>query len=118
MTGGDPPAQVIVIHGRQIVMNQRVGVDTLKSTSQRQQWFSAGRQGLGGGQAENRPDPLAPGQKTVAHGLNMIGQRPRIRRQQRFQSLFDFRLPIGEIFFYIHMQILQFTGPISKAIAL
>ncbi|SBO42933.1 protein of unknown function [Cyanobium sp. NIES-981] len=67
--GGAAAAQVVVIHGGQIVMDQRHGVDHLQGHRRWHGPLAVTTGQLTGRQAENRPQPLAPGQQGIAHRL-------------------------------------------------
>ena len=63
-------AEVVVVHRRQVVVDQAVGVDQLDRGGEREDrlarsWSSA----LGGGEREHRPDALAAREQRVAHRL-------------------------------------------------
>jgi len=66
---GAAAAEVVVIHARQVVVNEGVGVDAFDGAGggQSSGLLSAG--GTGGGEAENGAEPFPPGEKAVAHGL-------------------------------------------------
>ena len=83
-------AHRVVVHGRQIVVNQRVGVDQLDRArgGHRQRAVAADR--VGAGQAEHRPQPLAAGREAVAHRVGDDGRAVGRRRQERRERGFDF----------------------------
>ena len=57
--GRHPPPQLVVVHRRQIVVNQGVGVDQLDRRRRRQHVLRVEADRAGGGQRQDRPDPLA-----------------------------------------------------------
>ena len=65
-----PAAQVVVVHRRQVVVDQRVGVDQLKRGRCGKQFFGLVAQALAGRQAQHRPDALAARQQRVPHGFD------------------------------------------------
>ena len=67
--GGSAAAQVVVVHGGEIVMDQRHGVDHLQGNAGGHGQFAVGAGQLAGRQAEDRPQALASRQQGVAHGL-------------------------------------------------
>ena len=73
-------AQLVVVHRRQVVVDQRVGVDELDRRRGRQHLgrVVAGRARRR--QAEHRADPLAAGEQRVAHRLVEARGRRRARR--------------------------------------
>ena len=75
--GGLPPAQIIVIHAGEIIMDQRVGVDEFHGAGTRKDRRGIlGAAGLRGGECQDRAKPLAPGKEAVAHRpMNNRGAR-------------------------------------------
>ena len=69
MTGGPPPPEVVVVHAGQIVVNEGIGVDALQRRAQRKGLPGLPAQRFAEGQGQHGPDPLAPRQQAVAHGL-------------------------------------------------
>ena len=65
---GSTPTEIIVVHARQIVVNEGVGVNAFDGASggNCKGLFSAN--GSSGGEAEDRAKTFAPCEKTVAHG--------------------------------------------------
>ena len=70
VAGGLAAAQVVVVHGRQVVVDERVGVDHLDRRRERQHVLGVAPERLGRGQGQHRPDALAARQQRVAHGLH------------------------------------------------
>lgn len=70
MAGRLPLPEVVVVHGRQIVMDQRVRVDEFDGGSRGQHVFGAATERLGRREREHRTEPLAAGQQRVAHRLD------------------------------------------------
>ena len=96
-----PAAQVIVIHRREVVVDQRVGVNHLERAGRRHGGVARGgcrsahglRDALGAGQYQQRPQPLAAGHQAVAHGVSHLGGHfGRCREKPREGSL-DFLSP-------------------------
>ena len=73
VVGGLAPAQIVVVHAGQVVVDQGVGVDHLQCAGRRAgppaSRRPASRAEL---QRQHRPDPLAAGQQAVAHGLVQV----------------------------------------------
>ena len=67
---GPAPAQIVVVHGRKVVVDQRVCVNQLDRGGQGQHHRGVLADRLGGGQREYRADPLPAGQQRVPHGLH------------------------------------------------
>jgi hypothetical protein len=62
------PAVIIVVHGRQIVMDERVSVDALDRAGQGQGVAPRTAAGFRRRQTEGRPQPFAAGKNGIAHG--------------------------------------------------
>jgi hypothetical protein len=56
-------AQLVVVHGGQVVMNQRIGVDHLDGGCQREDGGGVAPERLGGGERQHRANALAAGQQ-------------------------------------------------------
>ena len=67
VAGGLAPAQVVVVHRRQVVVDQGVGVDQLHRHRRHVGLFQAAAGEPAGGVHQHRADPLAAGQGRVAH---------------------------------------------------
>ena len=67
MTGGLAASQPVVVHRRQVVVDQRVGVDQLDRPRQRQHLLLLGPDRPGGRQREHGTDALPARQQRVAH---------------------------------------------------
>ena len=77
---GRPAAQVVVVHRRQVVVDERVGVHQLEGRRGRAAAARAARRGLGGRERQDRPDALAAGEQRVPHRLDeALGARPSPR---------------------------------------
>src|SRR5439155_1302772 len=59
--------EVVVVHRRQIVMNEGVGVDALDRAGQRKRGGLSPVAGCRGGQAERRTHPFAARKKRITH---------------------------------------------------
>ena len=62
-------AEIVVVHGGQVVVNERIGMDHLHGTSGRHGRREASATGLRGHQHEHRPQAFARGQEAIANGL-------------------------------------------------
>jgi hypothetical protein len=83
------PAHVVVVHRRQVVVDERVRVDELDRGGQRQQLADVLADRTGGREGEDRPDALAARQQAVAHRLDEpVGERVLVKRQA-FELVFD-----------------------------
>ena len=68
-------AQDVVVHARQVVVDERIGVDQLDRAGRAQRRRALAVHGVGGGQHEQRPQPLAAVEDGVAHRLAEAGRR-------------------------------------------
>ena len=68
MHRGLPATQVVIVHGREVIVNQRVGMDQLQRHGRGVQVVIRGAQGAAGRIDQHRPQPLAAHQQGVAHG--------------------------------------------------
>ena len=69
MVGGFSTAEVVVVHAREVVVDERHGVDHLDGAGGGEGGFLVAAYELAGGDAEQGADPLAAGEEGVAHGL-------------------------------------------------
>ena len=94
-------AQHVVVHARQVVVHQRVGVDQLYRSSGTLDLVRLRTGGLSRGECEQRAHPLAATQHRIAHGLMQAERRQARRRQQPFQhglhALLAQAHPVGEV---------------------
>src|SRR5215218_2656542 len=60
---------VVVVERREVVVDEREGVDELERRRGRQGALHVASGRLGGGEAEHRPNPLAAALERIAHGL-------------------------------------------------
>ena len=96
LVGGRPSApQIVIVHGRQVVMHQRIAVDEFEC--------GAGHQGLRARHAEQarrldhqeRAKTLAAAQAAIAHGVEQpLRPRPLAVRQGRGQELVEQRFGV------------------------
>ncbi len=78
-------SEIVIVHARQIIMDEGVRVDALDGTGRRKGLGGFSAAGLGRSEAKNRPHPLAPGQQAVTHGAVDGGWFDRGFRQQPVQ---------------------------------
>ena len=82
-------AKIVVIHGRQVVVQQRVGVNELDSAGRCQGVFEITAEAGAGGADEHGSDAFAAGERRVAHGVGKHLGVLRAHRQVMRQSIFD-----------------------------
>ena len=89
VAGGPAAAQRVVVDRRQVVVDERVGVDELERGGGRQHGGRIGAAASRGRERQDRPDPLAAGEQRVAHRLGeprgAVGRR-RSRASPRYSS--------------------------------
>ena len=79
-------AQLVVVHGREVVVDERVGVDHLDRGRDRQDLLGIAAERLRGRESQHRPDALAAGQQRVAHRLlepRCVVARPEAQTLQK-----------------------------------
>jgi hypothetical protein len=82
VAGGLAAAHVVIVHGRQVVMDQRVDMDHLQRGRDPIQRGRRGRDGLTGRVDEQRAQALAAAERGIAHRRHHF----RDRRLQRIQE--------------------------------
>ena len=88
------PAVVVVVHRRQIVVDQRIGVDHLERARRGHHRRRRGADGLGPRDHEDRPQPLAARQHAVAHRAMHGRRRSVLARQEPLERRVDQRAPV------------------------
>ncbi len=68
VVGGFAPAQIVVVHGRQIVMDEGIGMNALQRPGKGHNRCAAKTVQTGADQTQHGTQPLASGQETVLHG--------------------------------------------------
>ena len=86
VAGGLAPAEVVVIHTGQIVVNQGIGMDQLQSAAKGNGPPPLAPHQVTESQGHYRPHPLTSGHEAVSHGLlePAIGLVPREQTSQVF----------------------------------
>ena len=82
MQGRSAPAQVAVVHRRQVVMNQRITMDAFERCAGQQRRVARNAEYSRTFDHEKRPQPLAAAERGIAHGVHqplrardLVGQR-------------------------------------------
>lgn len=97
VAGETSAAVVVVVHRREVVVDEGVGVDTLDGTGEGHGQGGRAAASLGGGERQDGTEPLAPGEKGVAHGP-MDGSRANGgTREQTVEGAVDFRAALGQV---------------------
>ena len=86
MAGRPAAAQVVVVHGRQIVVHEAVDVDQLDRRRGRVEQLERRAQGFAGCVHQHRPHAFAAGERAVAHGLEQSRGRARRRFRARARA--------------------------------
>jgi len=93
---------VVVVHGGQIVMDQRIGMDQLKGRGERQDGWSSSADRFVGRDGQDRPHALAPGEQAVAHGLVQIRRRRGLGRHDRVEKAVNVLPFLFQILLNVH----------------
>ena len=92
VAGRAPAAQVVVVHGRKVVVHQRIHVDQLDGAGGRLDLILGESQRARGGEQQRGPDALAAAEHAVAHRLMQTLRdfgRARGRRLSSARSMRD-----------------------------
>ena len=89
---GFAPTVVVIVHTGQVVVYQGIGVDHLHRRPKGHGLFLWNPVGAGELQCQNRPNPLAPSQQAVAHGLKALPLGAFPQGKQPVQRLLYFIL--------------------------
>jgi hypothetical protein len=69
MASGSPAPEVIIVHGRQVIVHQRIHVHELDGAGRRLDLLFGQSDGTGSGEQQRRAHPFTATQDAVAHGL-------------------------------------------------
>ncbi len=86
---GAPAAGVVVVHGRQVVMDQGVAVDAFERAGGIQSVCLLHPKNPGGFDEKEGPQPLAAAEGGIAHGFGQRAGGGRARGQYRLQARLD-----------------------------
>ncbi len=87
--GQPSAADIVVVHARQVVVDQAIGVDAFQGAGRAQGRVFVGVEQARGFQREERTQALARPERRIAHGLGQARFRPLAARQQLVQSQGD-----------------------------
>ena len=76
--GGTAAAQIVIVHGRKVIVDEGIGMHHLYTAGKGQNIFRIRPEKRGRGKAEHGPQTLASGKETVKHGLPEAFRRPRV----------------------------------------
>jgi hypothetical protein len=91
MTRWFPPTQIIIVHGRQIVVNETHGMNHFQRNSGRHGRLIGSGKHLAGGQTEDGSNALATRHQTVLHGFANLFRFGLIRNDRGIQGRFNGR---------------------------
>ena len=89
VAGRPAAAQVVVVHGRQVVVDQAVGVDQFDRGCRRIEPPQRRAEGLAGHVDQHRPQALAAAQDAVAHRLAQPRRGRVVARELLIEAAFD-----------------------------
>jgi len=78
---------IVVVHSRQVIVNQGVGMDHLQGTGAGKGIRPGAAYHLGGGQAEDGAEPLAARKEAVAGGVHYPFRHAGLRGEKAVQGL-------------------------------
>jgi hypothetical protein len=81
MASRQPAAEVVVVHCRQVVVDERVGVDHLHGAGAGQSLLDRSPTGLGGQQEKDRAQPLPRRQEAIANSRAEGYRTPSVERR-------------------------------------
>ena len=96
------PAEVVVVHRRQVVVNQRVGMNEFQRAGDCHEPGRRLAQRFRRGNRQNRPYALAACHQAVAHALMERGRRDGSRWRDFVEKTVDGRTFLLEIVFDVH----------------
>jgi hypothetical protein len=90
VAGGFAAAQVVIVHGRQVVVHQRIAMDAFQCCADAQCLIMICAKNARTLGHKERPQPLALGKGRITHGLGHAGCAGAVERQQPVEYGFDF----------------------------
>src|SRR5439155_740617 len=114
VAGRPPTAEVVVVHRGKVVVDQRVGVDTLERTRRRHHALPGAADRLGAGDDEDRAQTLTAREHAVAH--RPVDRRGRhvLRGQRAFEGTIDRGAALRQIAGQIELGHRSSSGSIVK----
>ena len=98
VASGAAAAEIVIIHARQIVVHERVGMNAFDGAGERQSGFGLATTGLRGGEAEDGTEALAAGEEAVAHRLMNGGGADGGGGQEALERALHCGAPGAEVF--------------------
>ena len=117
--GGLAAAQVVIVHRRQVVVDQRIAVDELHRRRHPHRAVAGDAEQAGAGHDQEGTQPLAAAQACVAHRLEQLGLGGVGHRQEMVDFLLDqfCRFAHGGGEFVRHYSIRAGSAPIEPSAA-
>ena len=95
-------AEIVVVHAREIVVDERIGVDAFHRAGERQRVVDLAATRFGRSEAKNRPQTFSAREQTVSHRLVNRRRSHVLLRQISIERAINRLLPGLEISFQIH----------------
>jgi hypothetical protein len=116
VVGGVAPPEIVVVHGRQVIVDEGIGMDHLHGTGRgkRPRHFPPHR--LAGGQHENGTDPLAAGEHRIAHGFMEGDGKLVLPGKKAVESLVHQLAAFFKVFLQVHGASLYINNLTTKMI--
>ncbi len=95
------PAEIVVVHRGQIIVDERIGVDAFDGAGEWHGCFYRAAASFGCGEANGRAHPFSPGENRVTHRLMNGGWLRAGARQKVVQGAVDGNCSLFQIFFKI-----------------
>jgi hypothetical protein len=101
---GAAASQIVVVHGRKVVMDQRIGMDHFDRAGRRIQGLKRNAEQFARGVDQRRADALAASQRRVANRLMQSCRNGRRTWQSGVERRFSARLIAGKCRRAVHAQ--------------
>jgi hypothetical protein len=98
VAGGFSPAQVIIIHGGKIIMDQRISVDQLQGTGERQDISDPPTYRFNRSDGQDGPEALSAREEAVTHRPMNPGRKLILVSNPTLQGCIDPALAALEVF--------------------
>src|SRR3990172_6665862 len=97
MAGRPPPPKIIVVHGRQVVVDKRIGMNQLNGGGGRERMLHLPACGLRSGQDQNRPQSFAAREDTISDRFVDLLRVVACLGQISSQRLIDLKPPLLQV---------------------
>jgi hypothetical protein len=96
MHGRLAAAHIVIVHRRQIVVDQRIDMDCLDRAGGARGAFAIDPEQAGGGEDQQRPQPFAATDRCMPHRLVQFGARIVGYREHHVEAAIDLRAHLGQ----------------------